>query len=70
MKQFKTITELEILKSAYVEIVDRWASAETKANANVNNPIAMNKEKILWDQVQELKNEIIRLETKAEKVKK
>lgn len=66
MKNFNTLTTLQILNAAYTNILERWATeAERNDHLKLNgqpNRITQARVDRLWAQVTELHNEILRLE--------
>lgn len=63
MKQFKTLTEKEILDAAYDVCLARWVNANNRAKARNGKEQHFNAAaKRAWERVQELSDAIIDLE--------
>lgn len=69
MKNFTTISTLQILNAAYTNILERWVTeSERNDRLRLNgqpNRITQARVDKLWAQVTELHNEILRLEQAA-----
>lgn len=66
MKKFKTLTELDILHSAYFHILSKWAKEDEHhqrlANENLATDISEHRLQRYKSQLDELHAEILRLE--------
>jgi len=62
MKIFKTISELEILRCALMDLTEKWAKENDRAHDG--SSIAARRAAKYWAQIQEINPRIIELETK------
>lgn len=69
-EMFKSISNLQVIHAAYMFILEQWAKEEERIQMalgeNRGAPIAQNRARKLYAQMQELHDEILRLEKEAE----
>lgn len=65
MKQFETISELDILRFANTTILSRWVRERERVDHNPDNEIAKYHMRCYWAMLEDLHSEICRLEREA-----
>lgn len=69
-EMFKSISNLQVINAAYMFILEKWAKEEERieeaTSENRETPIAKSRARKYYAQMQELHDEILRLEKEAE----